>query len=98
MGVALIGALALSYAAIFKNYHAALEKQESLTALFKNPNARVVSGKKGQKIIKQINAVNATEVTEKKAVTKKLKSGKKAKVSEVDATLAKVNELLKAKQ
>lgn len=47
MGVALVGALSLSYCVIFKNYHSALEKQESLTALFKNPNARVVSGKKG---------------------------------------------------
>jgi hypothetical protein len=57
MGVALIGALSLSYCVIFKNYHSALEKQESLTALFKNPNARVVSGKKGQKIVKQIAAL-----------------------------------------
>jgi len=35
----------VAYVMVFKSYHAALEKQDSLMELFKNPNARVAAGK-----------------------------------------------------
>jgi hypothetical protein len=46
--------ITVAYVMVFKSYHAALEKQDSLTELFKNPNARVASGKKGKKLTKKL--------------------------------------------
>ena len=39
-----------------KTYHAHLEKQDQLTALLNNPNARVASGKKGKTVLKKLQA------------------------------------------
>lgn len=44
-GAVLIGSISVAFFASFKSYHNALEKQESLNELFKNPNAKVAAGK-----------------------------------------------------
>jgi hypothetical protein len=68
------------YVMVFKSYHAALEKQDSLTELFKNPNARVASGKQGKKLTKKLKALEEPEK----------KKASKVKKSELDETLEKV--------
>lgn len=40
-----LGVLSVAYIVAFKNYHASLEKLQHLSDMFKNPNARVASGK-----------------------------------------------------
>lgn len=69
--------------------------------MFKNPNARVASGKKGKKLMKKLAAIESEDEEVKapiaKKTQKKLKAAKKPK-SEMDITLAKVQALLEAKK
>jgi hypothetical protein len=51
----------VAYVMVFKSYHAALEKQDSLMELFKNPNARVAAGKQGKKLTKKLKAIENLE-------------------------------------
>lgn len=46
----------VAYYVLARTYHQHLEKQEQLTALLNNPNARVATGKKGQRVVKKIMA------------------------------------------
>lgn len=61
--VAFIATLALCVASFVtvKTYHAHLEKQDTLNALLKNPNARVASQKKGREIVQKFK--DQTEAT-----------------------------------
>merc|ERR1712060_14239 len=47
-------------------YHLALEKLDSLTALFHNPNARVASGDQGKRILKKLGVTNEEEQQQEK--------------------------------
>lgn len=94
-----LGTLSIAYFVSFKNYHASLEKLESLTAIFKNPNARVASGKQGKKIMKKIAEVEDSDEEDEVAapvVKKHLKASMKPK-TEVEHTLEKVQALIEAK-
>jgi len=50
----LIGAISVGYLLAFKSYSASVEKQEKLTALFHNPNARVAAGDQGKSLLKKL--------------------------------------------
>lgn len=89
-----LGSMSVVYFITFKNYHGSLQKLETLTALFNNPNARVAAGKKGKKLMKKINAVQ--EQPEEKPVVKKEKVAKP--MTESEHTLNKVKELLEQKK
>lgn len=58
--VAFISTLAVCiwFYVTLKTYHAQLEKQDQLTAILKNPNARVAAGKKGKEIVKKLQDKN----------------------------------------
>lgn len=75
--------LCIAFYVSFRNYHAALEKLDKLTTLFHNPNARVASGEQGKRIMKKIGITTEKEI-------------KQDKKSQLEDTLAKVPELLKA--
>lgn len=90
-----LGSMSIVYFITFKNYHGSLQKLETLTALFNNPNARVAAGKKGKKLMKKIAAVQEPE--EKKPVEKKEKAVAKP-LTESEHTLNKVKELLEQKK
>lgn len=47
-------AVCIYFFVTLKTYHAHLEKQDQLTAILKNPNARVAAGKKGKKVINKL--------------------------------------------
>lgn len=57
LGVILIATVSLSFFVTMKSYHAALEKQEQLTELCNNPNARVTSGQEGKELLEKLNGV-----------------------------------------
>lgn len=59
--VAFIATLAtvIAFYVTLKTYHTHLEKQDQLTALLNNPNARVASGKKGKQVVKKLMAQNS---------------------------------------
>ena len=65
-----LGALSIAYFVTFKTYHASLMKNENLTALFKNPNARVAAGKKGKKLMKKLQKVDKKEEKKSKKAVK----------------------------
>lgn len=101
-----LGVLSVAYFVSFKNYHASLEKLQHLSDMFKNPNARVASGKKGKKLMKKLAEMEHSEsesesdeeeVKPVKKTVKKLKASKKPK-TEMDLTLEKVQALLEAKK
>lgn len=58
--VAFIAAVAacIAFYVMFRTYHLALEKLDSLTALFHNPNARVASGDQGKRILKKLGVTS----------------------------------------
>jgi len=76
-------ALCIAFYVSFRNYHAALEKLDKLTTLFHNPNARVASGEQGKRIMKKIGITTQKEIEQDKK-------------TQLEDTLAKVPELLKA--
>jgi hypothetical protein len=98
-----LGVLSVMYIVAFKNYHASLEKLQHLSDMFKNPNARVASGKQGKKLMKKLADMEHSEPESDeeskpvKRTQKKLKAAKKPK-TEVEYTLEKVQALLEAKQ
>jgi len=53
-----LGGLSIAYFVTFRGYHASLVKFDSLTALLKNPNARVAAGKKGKKLMKKLQKID----------------------------------------
>lgn len=57
-----------------KTYHAQLEKQDQLTALLNNPNARVAHGKKGKKVVKKLMAKKAEAAPAKASSSNNLKT------------------------
>jgi len=61
-------ALCIAYYVTFKTYHANLEKLDSLTALFNNPNARVAAGNDGKRIMKKLGITKEKEVEAPKKV------------------------------
>lgn len=74
---------------LMKQYHQALRKQEQLTKLFNNPNARVAAGEQGKSIMKKL------EAPQEKKVQKAKKAQKPKKVSNTnEETLAKILKLL----
>lgn len=93
VGVVLIGSLSVGFIVSFKNYHASLEKMESLNELFKNPNARVAAGKQGKKLVKKLSKAQESE---KKTIAKK--SEKDIELKSTSSTLNKVKQLLEAKK
>lgn len=58
-GFVFLTGLALAYQSVIKSYHEAVHKQEQLTKLFNNPNARVASGSEGKAILKKLSAKKA---------------------------------------
>jgi len=88
-----LGALSIAYFVTFKTYHASLMKNENLTALFKNPNARVAAGKKGKKLMKKLQKVDKKE-------EKKEKKSKKAVKQAVESqdVMTHVKSLIAAKK
>jgi len=61
------GAACIAFYVNFRAYHLALEKLDSLTVLFHNPNARVASGDQGKRILKKLGVSNEAEQEEEKA-------------------------------
>jgi len=99
-----LGVLSVAYFVSFKNYHASLEKLQHLSDMFKNPNARVASGKKGKKLMKKLAEIEASdsESSDEEEVkpvkkAKKLKASKKP-MTEMELTLEKVQALIAAKK
>ena len=99
-----LGVLSVAYFVSFKNYHASLEKLQHLSDMFKNPNARVASGKKGKKLMKKLAEIEASdsESSDEEEVkpvkkSKKLKASKKP-MTEMELTLEKVQALIEAKK
>jgi len=80
----MLGVLSVAYIVSFKNYHASLEKLQHLSDMFKNPNARVASGKKGKALMKKLAEMEHSEseseeeeeVKPVKKTVKKLKAAK----------------------
>ena len=60
------GALCIAFYVNFRAYHLALEKLDSLTTLFHNPNARVASGDQGKRILKKLGVSNEAEQQQEK--------------------------------
>lgn len=95
VGASIFGvALCLAFHSVMKSYHAALKKQEQLTKLFNNPNARVAAGAQGKAVLKKIAE---TKKQAKKAPKKKVVKAAPKKVvkkSESEETLEKILKLL----
>jgi hypothetical protein len=53
---ALLGGISVAYLVLFRTYSKALAKHHSMTELLYNPNARVASGDKAEKILKTIKS------------------------------------------
>lgn len=87
-------ALSLAFYTVLHRYHAALKKQEQLTKLFNNPNARVAAGSKGKAVLKKLE--NAKKAAAAKKTVKKAAPKKAApkKVNESEETLSKILKLL----
>ena len=77
------GALCIAFYVTFRTYHASLEKLDSLTTLFHNPNARVASGDQGKRILKKLGVSNEPEQQQEKQ-------------AQLSDTLQKVTQLLQA--
>mmetsp|Transcript_103049 Transcript_103049/g.142583 ORF Transcript_103049/g.142583 Transcript_103049/m.142583 type:complete len:464 (+) Transcript_103049:345-1736(+) len=93
--------LAFAYQAAMKSYHEALHKQEQLTKLFNNPNARVAAGAQGKAILKKISEKKAAATKKAKATKKVVKAPKTKKVVKKSAneeTLEKILKLLEEQQ
>jgi len=60
------GAACIAFYVNFRTYHLALEKLDSLTALFHNPNARVASGDQGKRILKKLGVSNEDDQPEER--------------------------------
>lgn len=85
--------LCFAFQSVLKSYHAALKKQEQLTRLFNNPNARVAAGDQGKSILKKLSdAKKNVKKTPKKAV--KASPKKVVKKSANEETLEKILKLL----
>lgn len=79
----------IAYYILARTYQTHLEKQQQLTALLNNPNARVASGKKGKEVVKKIQAkVAATKKASPDSVDELLK------VAQAKKTLKAANETL----
>lgn len=76
---------------LMKQYHQALRKQEQLTKLFNNPNARVAAGEQGKTIMKKLQAPKEKKVQKPKKVQKKVSNTN-------EDTLAKILKLLEDQQ
>mmetsp|Transcript_17951 Transcript_17951/g.12946 ORF Transcript_17951/g.12946 Transcript_17951/m.12946 type:complete len:104 (+) Transcript_17951:967-1278(+) len=68
MGIGFVLSSVISYLVLIKSYRDALMKLSQMNDLLNNPNARVASGKKAKKILKQIKkekeqAKKASELT-----------------------------------
>lgn len=57
--------VAVGYYVTFKSYHSAVQKQEQLSKLLSNQNARVASGDQGAELMAKINELNATKAVQK---------------------------------
>lgn len=86
----LFGGISIAYFVTFRGYHASLVKQDSLTELFKNPNARVAAGKKGKKLMKKLQKLETKDSKKEK----KEKKRKQKAMSENDRALAQVKAIL----
>lgn len=71
----------IAFYSVMHSYHDALKKQEQLTMLFNNPNARVAAGSKGKDVLKKLKSA-------KKPVKKV------SKVEKTEETLTKILNLL----
>merc|ERR1712226_1657191 len=60
------GAACIAFYVHFRAYHLALEKLDSLTTLFHNPNARVASGDQGKRILKRLGVSSEEEQQQEK--------------------------------
>jgi len=89
-GLLLSVAVSFAFLSVMHSYHEALRKQEQLTKLFNNPNARVAAGAKGKNVLKELQ-------TSKKQAAKKVKAVKQApkKVTKVDKTQETLSQILK---
>jgi len=93
-----LGALSIGYFVTFKTFHASLLKNENLTALFKNPNARVAAGKKGKKLMKKLVKLDKKEVKKEKK-TKKVQHKKLKASHETESNMTtQIKSLLAAKK
>jgi hypothetical protein len=61
----LVLSVAVGYYVTFKTYHAAMVKQEQLSKLLTNPNARVASGEEGSELLAKIKEMDATKAVKK---------------------------------
>lgn len=65
MALVLVISVSVGYYVTFKSYHSAVLKQEQLSKLLSNQNARVASGEQGSELMAKINELNATKAVEK---------------------------------
>lgn len=83
----LVVSVAVGYYVTFKSYHSAVQKQEQLSKLLVNENARVASGDQGAELMAKINELHAT------------KAVKEVKASDpLTEQLAQVEALINAKK
>ena len=88
-------AVTVAYFVTFKAYHAHLAKQDQLTALLNNPNARVAAGKKGKEIAKRIQSVDEEAIAAEPAKEPSVEQTLEASLEKLLKT-AKAKKVLKA--